>query len=179
MAMERAQMDIARLVAEHHQPVFRYAYRLTGSVPEAEDLTQEVFLTAQKRISQLRQPEKVQAWLFRILRNCFLKSRQRRARRPLALTDLALDANLLPAQTPAADQIDRRELQEALNQLPDQARVILTMFYFENLSYREIAEELEVPIGTVMSRLSRAKGHLRRRLLAPSAHRRPAPVPKG
>jgi len=164
-------MDIARLVADYHQPVFRYAYRLTGSVPDAEDLTQEVFLIAQVKLGQLRKAESAQAWLFRILRNCFLKSRQRQQRRPLPLADVSLDANLIPDQPPKSDQIDRQRLQQALNQLPDNSRIILTMFYFESRSYREIADELDVPIGTVMSRLARAKMYLCTRLLEPRPDR--------
>ncbi len=162
-------MDMARLVADYHQPVYRYAYRLTGSVPEAEDLTQEVFLIAQEKLGQLGKADCAQAWLFRILRNCFLKSRERRRRRPVALTDVCLDANLIPVDVPESDQIDRQGLQQALNRLPDNARIILIMFYFENRSYREIAEDLDLPIGTVMSRLARAKMYLRTRLFEPSA----------
>lgn len=64
------------------------------------------------------------------------------------------------------DDIDRERLQLALDELPDEYRLVVAMFYFEELSYKEIASELELPIGTVMSRLSRAKGRLRHRLLA-------------
>ncbi len=171
MPAERDHMEIARLVADFHQPVYRYAYRLTGSVPEAEDLTQEVFLIAQEKLGQLRQADCARAWLFRILRNCFLKSRERRQRRPLTMADVSLDANLIPAHAPHSDQIDRQRLQQALNRLPDNSRIILTMFYFESRSYREIAGELDLPIGTVMSRLARAKTYLRARLLEPSPSR--------
>lgn len=169
MVMDRPEMDIARLVADFHQPIYRYAYRLTGSVPEAEDLTQEVFLIAQQKLGQLRQAECAQAWLFRILRNHFLKSRERRRRQPASMADVSLDENLMAADVPPSDQIDRQHLQEALNRLPDNSRIILLMFYFEGRSYREIADELHLPIGTVMSRLARAKRHLRSSLLEPSA----------
>ena len=71
------------------------------------------------------------------------------------------------------DQVDQEELGKALAELPDEFRLVVLMFYFEDLSYKEIAEQLELPIGTVMSRLSRAKGHLRRRL----ADEQPPPPP--
>ena len=73
-------------------------------------------------------------------------------------------------------EIDRERLQEALNRLPEAFRLVVVMFYFEECSYREIAERLEMPIGTVMSRLARAKGYLRSSMLAaerPVRKRRP------
>jgi RNA polymerase sigma-70 factor (ECF subfamily) len=67
-------------------------------------------------------------------------------------------------ETPELDEADRERLTAAVADLPDEFRVVVLMFYFEELSYQEIAGELEIPIGTVMSRLSRGKGHLRRKL---------------
>jgi RNA polymerase sigma-70 factor, ECF subfamily len=158
MARARPSLDIERLVADHHQAVYQYAYRLTGSVQDAEDLAQQVFLIAQRKIDQLRNADAAGSWLFAILRNCFLKDRQRR--RPALAGDLELDVDLVP-QAAAADEPDGDELQNALNRLPDAFRLVVAMFYFEECSYREIADQLEMPIGTVMSRLARAKGHLR------------------
>ncbi len=172
MADERARLDVAQLVADHHQAVYRYAFRLSGSVPDAEDLTQQVFLTAQQKLGQLREVEKAQGWLFAILRNCFLKAQQRR--RPVAATDLQLDVDTVAAEIPHEGEIDQERLQEAINQIPSPFRVVLVMFYFEECSYRQIAEQLEVPIGTVMSRLARAKRHLRSKLFEP----RQPPTPK-
>lgn len=155
------RIDLAHLVAEHHQAVYRYAYRLTGSVPDAEDLTQQVFLTVHRKLDQLRSAESGRSWLFTILRNCFLKSHQKR--RPIPAGSLELNVDLIPAEVPA-DEIDQERLQLALNELPDEFRVVVVMFYFEDCSYREIAEKLELPIGTVMSRLARAKRDLRLQL---------------
>ena len=81
MADVRSGGDVATLVAEHHQAVYRYAYRLTGSVHDAEDLTQEVFLAAQRKMGQLRNIDAAKSWLFAILRNCFLKDRNANGRR--------------------------------------------------------------------------------------------------
>lgn len=165
MADERARIDVAQLVAEHHPAVYRYAYRLSGSVHDAEDLTQHVFLIAQQKLGQLRRVESAQSWLFAILRNCFLKARQRQ--RPVPAVNLQLDVETVPAEIPPDLEIDRERLQEAIDQLPAPFRVVLVMFYFEECSYRQIAEGLELPIGTVMSRLARAKRHLRSRLFEP------------
>ncbi len=158
-------MDMAQLVQEHHGGVYRYAYRLTGSVPDAEDLTQQVFLTAQQKLNQLRNVESARSWLFAILRNCFLKSRQKR--RPLPVGDLNYEVEWIPAETSEENEIDPARLQEAIGELPEVFRVVLVMFYYEGCSYREIAEKLDMPIGTVMSRLARAKSHLRSRLFDP------------
>ena len=165
MADDPAAMDIAQLVAEHHPTVYRYAYRLTGSVPDAEDLTQQVFLTAHQRLGQLRREASARSWLLTILRNYFLKSCQKR--RPIPAENLQLDMNTIPAVLPDELDIDRERLQRALDELPPKYRLVLVMFYFEDCSYREIAERLELPMGTVMSRLARAKGHLRAKLFQP------------
>jgi RNA polymerase sigma-70 factor, ECF subfamily len=162
MADDRADMDIAQLVADHHQAVYRYAYRLTGSVADAEDLTQEVFLLAQERLGQLRKPESARSWLYTILRNRFLKAAQRPQAVPATTVGLNLDA--LPVDMEDVEALEGERLQEALNQLPAEFRVVVAMFYFEDYSYCEIAEKLDVPIGTVMSRLARAKGQLRSKL---------------
>ena len=81
---------------------------------------------------------------------------------------LAADIDLLVHEAAdhasPVDPIDREELAAALDELPEESRLVLLMFYFEELSYQQIAEQLEIPMGTVMSRLSRAKEHLRRRL---------------
>ena len=166
MANPRAEVEIAQLVAEHHQAVYRYAFRLTGAACDADDLAQQVFLAAQQKLGQLRSPEAARCWLFTMLRNLFLKSRRRR--RMLSPEDLEAGLEGIPAQIPDDDGIDREKLQQALNDLSPEARLAVVMYYFEECSYREIAQQLEVPIGTVMSRLSRAKAHLRARLIEPA-----------
>lgn len=175
MAGERSRMQIAQLVAEHHQAVYAYAFRLSGSQPEAEDLTQHTFMVAQEKLGQLREAERARSWLFTILRNRFLKTRQQR--RPVAMADLGLSIEAIPAEIPQEEEIDRERLQEALDELPDVFRVVVMMFYFEEYSYREMAEQLDLPIGTVMSRLARAKGCLRRELLKPPQPETPTRQP--
>ena len=154
--------DIAQLVAEHHAWVYRAAYRLCGSVADAEDLTQQTFLTAQRALAQLRESAAARSWLGAILRTSFLKGV--RKKRPLSAESHDVDLHDFAAPVPEEPALDGETLQGALAGLSDDARLILTMFYFEELSYRDIARELDVPIGTVMSRLSRAKDQLRRRL---------------
>jgi RNA polymerase sigma-70 factor (ECF subfamily) len=155
---------IAELVRDHHAELYRYAFRLSGSPADAEDLVQQTFLVAQQKLHQLREAERARQWLFSVLRSCFLKSRRKAT--PATASALDLDVNVIAADPGQSVHVDAEQLQAALNQLPDEARLVLTMFYFEHASYKEIAEQLDVKIGTVMSRLSRAKDRLRRLLFS-------------
>ncbi|AMV21539.1 RNA polymerase sigma factor [Planctomyces sp. SH-PL14] len=155
-------VDIRSLVASHYAAVYRYACRLTGNAADAEDVTQQTFLRAQRALSQLRDAERADRWLLRIARNEFLRV----PRRPLARMEVDL-----PAPSVGAKE-DAEEVAEALRELAEEFRVPLLLFYFEELSYREIAEELGIPLGTVMSRLSRGRDYLRERLT-------PEPAPDG
>ncbi len=156
------QMDIAELVARHHAAVYRYAYRLTGSVADAEDLTQDVFLAAHRKLPQLRNPQSARSWLFVILRNQFIKTCRKRT--PSPETSLQLNLQLFPQPIEGGREIDQERLRRALGQLPEPYRLVVLMFYFEGASYREIAERLDIALGTVMSRLARAKRRLREQL---------------
>src|SRR4051794_23653673 len=160
------QAAVRELVGEYYLPLYRYAYRLTGAAADAEDLTQETFCKAQMRMHQLRDPERVKPWLFAILRNAYL----RRCRDAAATRAVPLDSVGDVGEPPAAEpEIDPEELQRALSELPEAYRTPLILCYFESFSYRDIADQMGVPIGTVMSRLSRAKAHLRRRLAPPES----------
>ncbi|MCA9175056.1 MAG: sigma-70 family RNA polymerase sigma factor [Planctomycetales bacterium] len=167
-------VDLRRLISDHHARVYRYALHLTGSANDAEDVTQQVFLMAQQRLHQLRDPSKAESWLLSIARTSFLKSVRRK--RPVDAASLELNVSEIPAEV-AEDTIDRELLGRALAMLSDDYRLVLLMYYFEDASYREIAEQLELPIGTVMSRLSRAKGKLRAVLLEQQGFEVPIAVP--
>lgn len=154
-------LNIVELVERHYAELFRYAYRLSGQVADAEDLTQQAFLTAQKKLNQVREQAHVRSWLFTITRNAYLKS----VRSQPAETHVSLDVVGDPEDDPAADlPVDSEQLQAVLDEMPEEFRTPLILFYFEEFSYKDIAGQLEVPIGTVMSRLSRGKTFLRRRL---------------
>jgi RNA polymerase sigma-70 factor, ECF subfamily len=164
MAEIKAQFDIAQLVSANYQAVYRYAYRLCGSVGDAEDLTQKAFLIAQGNLGQLRNIDSSRSWLFTILRHCFLRDRQRQ--RPITECDLPINIDHLFVDTSVPQEIEPERLQAALSDIPELSRLMLVMFYYEERSYREIAQELSLPIGTVMSRLARAKARLRTKLLS-------------
>ena len=161
--MASAGTGVRDLIDAHYDSLYRYAYRLSGSAADAEDLTQEAFGKALARLSQLRDRDRAKGWLFRILRNAYLhRVRDERRHRTVPLdsvADLADDAGDDPA--PA---VDPGRLQEALNDLDETFRTPVILFYFEDFSYRDIADQMDLPIGTVMSRLARAKAYLRGRL---------------
>lgn len=161
-------LDLIRLIEEHHAALYRYAFRLTGQQADAEDLLQQVFLVAQQKLHQVRSAASARAWLYAVLRSRFYKSQRRR--RPERASDWELDLDQLPgdeeATQPWLAEIDEEDLRRALEALPEPFRVVVLMFYFEEASYREIADQLEVPMGTVMSRLARARQHLRASLAA-------------
>ena len=157
--------SVQRLVEDHYAALYRYAYRLSGTADAAGDLTQETFCKAQAQLGQLRDPERAKAWLFSILRNAYLH--QVRADRNHKQVSLEHAGELAETPPDPFPEVEPEVLQAALNALPEGFRTPLILFYFEEFSYRDIAEHLAMPIGTVMSRLARAKAFLRDRLLPP------------
>ncbi len=160
--MNIAEIDITDLVSQYHRGMYQYAFRLTGSAADAEDLVQEAFLIAQQKLAQLRSRAAARGWLYTIERNCFIRSRKRL--RPVSAGSIDLNIESVPQETACNEEIDSERLQKALDRLPPKHRTMLAMFYFEDIPYREIAQQLDMPIGTVMSRLARAKSRLRSEL---------------
>jgi RNA polymerase sigma-70 factor (ECF subfamily) len=161
--MDQRASKLADLVERYYAVLYRYAYRLTGTGADAEDLTQQTFLTAQAKWDQLRDEHKAKSWLFTIARHAYLKE----LRAPTFLLSATLDELPGRALESAAKDFDQEQLQNVLNDLPEEFRSPVILFYFEEFSYREIAEQMDVPVGTIMSRLARAKAYLRQRLTAP------------
>jgi RNA polymerase sigma-70 factor (ECF subfamily) len=165
MSVPGNRRTVQRLVDEHYTALYRYAYRLSGGCADAEDLTQETFCKAQDHLAQLRDPERAKAWLFSILRNAYLhRTRSDRQQRCVSLESIGDLPDPAGEPLPA---VDPEQLQHALNELPELFRTPVILYYFEEFSYRDIAEQMDLPLGTVMSRLARAKAHLRERLVQP------------
>lgn len=158
--MDHRARTIAELVEQHYALLYRYAYRLTGSEADAEDLTQQAFLTAQSKWDQLRDESRARSWLFTIIRNAYLKQ----LRAPVCLSSCTLDELSESPEPGDSIDFDGEQLQSVLNDLPEEYRSPIVLFYFQEFSYKEIAEQMQVPLGTVMSRLARAKAYLRQRL---------------
>ena len=156
---QQRQARTNQLLACHHELVFRYAYRLSGCRSAAEDICQEVFLRAFKSIEQLRDPLAERGWLLTITRNEFA----RWCRLAAAHRASSTEEDVADNATGSDQDLERRDwVQAGLDQLDPEFRAVVLMYYFEQLSYADIAASLEIPVGTVMSRLSRAKSHLKR-----------------
>jgi RNA polymerase sigma-70 factor (ECF subfamily) len=164
------ELDYEKIVALYHYDLYRFAYSLTGNADDACELTQESYYRLLSNQGQLRDPTKIKAWLFTTLYRVFLGQKHRSARFP-HLTISSVEHEL-PVLTPEiVNNMDGLLVLEALFEIDEHHRVPLTLFYLQNLSYREIADILDIPIGTVMSRLSRSKVALRAHLAARAAQR--------
>ena len=158
--------EFEELVDAHYQALFRFGMSLTRSVDRASDLVQETFCIWAAKNSQLRDRAKAKTWLFTTLHREFLSQRRRAAK----FSDEPLDeekAEAMPAPEEDAErQMDGHRALELLGALDESYRAPLALFYLQQHSYKEIAAILDIPIGTVMSRLSRGKEMLRQRMSA-------------
>ena len=145
--------------------LYNFAHWLTRNREEAEDLVQETYVKALKGFSSFEPGTNFKAWIFRILRNTFLTSRTglKAATVPLDLqdNDSALPVENETPETILIDRTSERIMQEAIEELPVPFREILLLCEVEEMSYQDIAATLAIPMGTVMSRLSRARRALR------------------
>ncbi len=156
--------DFERLVDAHYAALYRFALSLTRNESDACDVTQQTFYLWASKGHQLRDPAQAKTWLFTTLYREFLSSRRKEERFPRAeLDDESVE--LCEEARPASESLDTAAVLEALGQMDPVFRAPLTLFYLKEFSYREIAAVLEIPAGTVMSRLARGKAELRKRLL--------------
>ena len=152
--------DFESVVAGYYEPLYRFAISLTRSEADACDLTQQTFYMWASKGHQLRDPSKAKTWLFTTLYRAFLQSRRTLIRFPHSeLTEM--DADLPVILPEAGRRLDAMQAVEALGQMDEVYRAPVALFYLEDCSYQEIADILEVPIGTVKSRLARGLGQLR------------------
>lgn len=155
-----------QLVDEHYVSLYRFALSLARNASDACDLTQQTFYLWATRGGALRDASKAKSWLFTTLYREFLRTR-RRDDRHSSIDEAPEDSQeLIDAGPDLVSRIDSGVLMDAIARIDEVFRVPLVLFYLEALSYREIAETIGVPVGTVMSRLSRAKGLLRAALAA-------------
>jgi RNA polymerase sigma factor (sigma-70 family) len=158
--------EFAELVDAHYQALFRFGYSLTRSPERAADLVQETFCIWAEKNAQLRDRSKAKTWLFTTLHREFLGQRRKQAR----YSDEPIDENVMGAETGSDDdaerQMDGQRAVELLGEMDEIYQAPLALFYLQQHSYKEIAEILDVPIGTVMSRLSRGKELLRKRMVS-------------
>jgi RNA polymerase sigma-70 factor, ECF subfamily len=152
--------DFETVVAAYYQALFRFALSLTRSEADSCDLTQQTFYVWATKSHQLRDASKVKSWLFTTLYRAFLDSRHSQTRFPYSeLTETEAE---LPAILPESGRrLDAMRAVEALGQVDEVYRAPIALFYLEDCSYQGIADILEIPIGTVKSRIARGMAQLK------------------
>ncbi|AJI78315.1 sigma-70 family RNA polymerase sigma factor [Corynebacterium singulare] len=171
------QREQQRLFEEQALPLLDQLYggamRLTRNPQDAEDLIQETYLKAYKNFSSFKQGTNLKAWLYRIMTNTYINSYRKAQRRPTEssadeLSDFQLyttsghdSTGLESAEVAALKQMPDSQISEAMNDLPEDYRMVVYYADVEGLAYKEIAEVMGTPLGTVMSRLHRGRKLLR------------------
>jgi len=156
-------INLEAAVASFYQPLYRFAYSLTRNEAAALDLTQQTFLILTRHVHQIKAQDKLKSWLFTTLRREFLRLVRHQNSHPEV--EFQPGQHDVPSTANAeVTAVDAHTILEALDQVDETYRITLKLFYLGELSYREIADTLGIPVGTVMSRLSRGKDQLRARL---------------
>lgn len=164
--MQRRVAAYERWVHQHADDLYRYAHRVAGDPAAAEDLVQETYYEAWKSMRTLRDAARARAWLFRIMRRRVSRWRAGEAR-SRALAPASIDGAeglAAPHRDPAGEASERDALQHALDALDERLKTPLLMIFIEGLTCRETAARLDLPLGTVLSRVHRAKRRLRESL---------------
>lgn len=150
-------------------PLYNFARWLSGDADEARDLVQETFAKSLKGFSAFREGTNFRAWMFRILRNTFLTSRSGLERRKTSQEDEeGFENAMITHETPEVSLIrkaDTELVRQAIAKLPEIFKEVLILSDLEEMKYQEVAETLSIPIGTVMSRLARARKQIREHIL--------------
>jgi len=169
-------LDFEELVARYYEPLYQFAFSLSRDEADACDLTQQTFCIWAAKGHQLRDTTKVKTWLFTTLHREFLAGRRKQTRFPHF--DLEYMAGELPVVSPATvNRLDSAQVLEALARLDEIYQAPVALFYLQDCSYNEIAEVLDVPLGTVKSRLTRGLGRLHQLLTGNTASAQTQPPP--
>ena len=158
-----AGQDFESVVACYYEPLYKFAFSLARAKSEACDLTQQTFYVWAAKGHQLRDQSKVKTWLFTTLHRQFLESRRRQTRFPHhELDEVEFE---LPTVAPNfANRLDGATVMGALGQVDEVYQAAVALFYLEDYAYKEIAEILNVPLGTVKSRIARGIAQLQKLL---------------
>jgi RNA polymerase sigma-70 factor (ECF subfamily) len=171
--------EFEEVALPHLDALFNLALNLTRNRKDAEDLVQETFLRAYRFFDTYRKGTHIKAWLFRILRNTFINRYRARKARPEEVEFGAIEATyeqvieqtFIRERTPPSPEeivlegVLDEEIQQAMGQLPEEYRTVVLMALLEEMSYKDIAAALSIPLGTVMSRLHRGRKMLQASLL--------------
>jgi RNA polymerase sigma-70 factor (ECF subfamily) len=171
--------EFEEVALPHLDALFNLALNLTRNRKDAEDLVQETFLRAYRFFDTYRRGTHIKAWLFRILRNTFINRYRARKARPEEVEFGAIEATyeqmieqtFIRDHTPPSPEeivlegVLDEEIQQAMARLPEEYRTVVLMALLEEMSYKEIAAALSIPLGTVMSRLHRGRKMLQASLM--------------
>jgi RNA polymerase sigma-70 factor (ECF subfamily) len=175
LAQEGSRSAFASIIERHTAAVFRMALRVVGNREDAEEASQDAFVRAFRALDKFRRDAKFSTWLYRITMNvCLTKARQ--SRPDVTSIDASMDDEddsaplQIPDQGDNPDQlVERSEFQQRVRDLiaslPPKSSAVLTLYHIQNLSYEEISEALELPIGTVKAHLFRARNALKKTAL--------------
>jgi len=153
--------DFEEIVDRYYRPLYQFALSLSRSEADAWDLTQQTFLTLSTKGGQLRDFSKLRSWLFTTLHRAFLQNRRHETRfRHYELSEV--DAELPEVSVPFGSRMDSLRALEALEKIDEVFRAPVVLFYLENCPYKEIAAILDLPLGTVKSRIARGIAHLQK-----------------
>jgi RNA polymerase sigma-70 factor, ECF subfamily len=162
------ELDFQSLVELHYGPLYRFAMSLTRAESDACDLVQQTFLIWATKGHQLQDRSKVKSWLFTTLHRAFLESQRRVTRFPhLEITEA--QAELPSVEPDLVSHLDAQDAVQLLGQVDEQFQAAVALFYLEDYSYNEIAGILEVPLGTVKSRIARGLAQLKELVLRKAA----------
>lgn len=166
------------IVHEWYDPLYRFALSLCKDPDDALDLTQSAFYKLSSKGDTLKDKSKVKSWLFSVLHREFIDQYRRRRRYPTTTLEYIPEPST-ESKGQSTNLLDAKAVVVILHQMDEIFRAPLTLFYLEQFSYKEISDVLDIPIGTVMSRLRRGKGHLRKRFEnGPAENTTPIPFPK-
>ena len=157
------ESNFEQVVSAYYASLYRFAFSLARREADACDLTQETFRRLAEKGHQVRDPSKIKTWLFTTLYREFVDGWQKQSR-CIHVDPDAVDHELPPEAPALADRIDGAAARNELLEIEEPYRAPLVLFYLEDHSYREIAEILSIPAGTVMSRISRGRDLLRQRM---------------
>ncbi len=165
------------IVSQYYEPLYRFAFSLTRTEDDAGDLTQQTFYIWATKGNQLRDRSKVKSWLFTTLHREFLNARRRAVRFPhVELSDA--NEELPTISMEMVNTLDAARLVEFLGRVQEPYRAAVSLFYLEDYSYKEIADILEIPLGTVRSRLSRGLAQLQQLILGSTTASSPHAMPR-
>ena len=163
--LSKKQRQLRKRICEQRTSMYRVALSWCNELALADELVQETTLTALANLEQIKDETRLEAWLYRILNNCWL-GYLRKNRPTVDIDNMILDSGEQPPEQSLEQHQISRRVRHAISQLPMGQRQVLTLVDLQELSYKEVSEALDIPIGTVMSRISRARQGLKEVLMS-------------